>query len=407
MLSARLLAYQTLLLIESGNGDPEEASSLLVEAESYLIGHRLWDLEGLVRDLRRRIGDVLPRAPGVPGDQGTRSASSFKLVARSSVMKSVVSLIQRVASTSRPILITGETGAGKEVIARAIHEESRRSSGPFVSINCAAVPADLLEAELFGYRSGAFTGAERDRAGLLVSARSGTFLFDEIGEMPLTLQGKLLRLLDHARVRPLGGEEEVEIDVRYLFSTNRDLRARVEEGLFRRDLFFRLSALEVTVPPLRERLEDLPDLVRHFESKMAGGPQGGWLGGPQSGWSGGSKFDVGALRAFGSHSWPGNVRELENVMARLVLTCPNSADTVSAEAVRLALGKARSDGVFPSVLLRSRTLDQLQRQLEKDYLIQLHADRGRDLKAMAAELGITRRALYKRFKVLGVRHQDL
>ncbi len=263
-------------------------------------------------------------------------------------------------------------------------------SGPFVSVNCAALPEELLEAELFGYEQGAFSGAETDRAGLLRSAAGGTVLFDEIGETTLVLQGKLLRVLDRGRVRSIGSAEESEIDARFLFTTNRDLRALVDEGEFRQDLFFRLSSLEIAVPPLRERLDDLPVLMELVRQS--------------SGREDAPRFSEDATRVLAQHPWPGNVRELQNVVTRLVLS---ASEVIGPEDVQTALGKPSMAGFFKPAFLRSRPLDQLVTQLEREYLVQLHADRGGDLKAMAASLGITLQALYKRFKTLGVRPRDL
>ncbi len=253
------------------------------------------------------------------------------------------------------------------------------------------MPGELLEAQLFGYLRGAFSGAEEDHPGLLWSANGGTLLFDEISEMPLHLQAKLLRVLDSGRLRPLGGEAEVAVDVRYLFATNGDLHALLQEGKFRRDLFFRIKGFEIHVPPLRERLEDLPLLVEHFRALAGAG------GSPP-------RFEGPALRTFASHPWPGNVRELKNVVTRLVLTC---VEKVGEREARAALERTTAGQTFPPALLRSRPLVALLRLLELEYLTQLHADRAGDLDSMAAVLGITVRALYDRFKRLGLRVREL
>jgi DNA-binding NtrC family response regulator len=288
--------------------------------------------------------------------------------------------------------VSGETGTGKELVARAIHDESPRSAGPFVSINCASLPGELLEAELFGYRKGAFTGADEDRPGLLAGAARGTVFLDEVGEMPLGLQAKLLRALDQGRVRPVGGSAEVDLDARFVFATNRDLQALVDERGFRSDLYFRLSAFEIRMPPLRSRLEDLPLLVNHFRGAAAAGREA-------------PTFDEGAFRALAAHPWPGNIRELKNVVTRLVLT---QASRVSAADVNALLGRSAAETpVFPPALLRGHALADLHAILDREYLIQLHAERGGNVRALAASLGIKVRALYKRFQTLGIRPRDL
>ncbi|MCZ6792408.1 MAG: sigma 54-interacting transcriptional regulator, partial [Planctomycetota bacterium] len=451
MLSARLLAYETRLLLDRGRPDVARATALLVEAESFLIGRRLRDLENLVRALKRRIRSANPvgsgwasvapsvgrpatsypedllesvreeladlaqcleeelgdgKAPKVQRrldriaehlrqnlrsfeDRDVETAVAFtaaSILGRSPAVRRVVGLIRRFAACRVPVIVTGETGTGKELVARAVHGESSRRQGRFLSTNCAALPDQLLEAELFGYSRGAFSGAEKDHAGLLLEAHGGSFLFDEVGEMPLGLQSKLLRALDRGHVRPVGASEEIEIDVRFLFSTNHDLHRLVEEGKFRRDLYYRLGNFEIAVPPLRERLEDLPELVDHFRRQAA-----------ESGDA--PPFDESALRELSSYPWPGNIRQLENVVTRLVLT---SRREVGRADVRLVLGESCRDGLFSPAQLRSRPLKELHRQLEKEFLLQLHSDLGGDLKAMAGSLDITVRALYVRFRRLGI-----
>ena len=454
MLSARLLAYETGFLLDGGTIHLEEASFHLTEAESFLIGRRMQDLEALVRDLRRRIRAAAPPGRGMctppaprPGDspealelaEAVRGATgellerveeelgpdrvktlrkhlrdfeekvnsaqralegkeppaslpfrATSMLGESTAMREVRSLIRRIAPSSLPVLITGETGTGKELVARALHGESPRSSGPFVSLN-SALPEELLEAELFGYCRGAFTGAEVDRPGLLRKANGGTFFFDEIGDMPLSLQGKILRVLDHGSVRPLGSESEVKLDVRYLFSTHRDLQSLVQEKRFREDLLFRLRTLEISVPPLRERLEDLSTLVEYFSALASpAGPS--------------PSFGAEALRGLAAYAWPGNIRELENVVTHLIFT---SSEGISADDVRLSLSRDRAIGLLSTALLRSQPLADLLSQVEKEYLVLLHADRKGDLDAMAQSLGISVRALYKRFLRVGIKPSEL
>ncbi len=347
--------------------------------------------------LRRHLADFEERLSSAQRSiEGTPSALSpaaraASILGKSPGIRRVVSLCLRGASMELPVVITGETGTGKELVARAIHGESGRRSAPFVSLSGAALPAELLEAELFGHVEGAFSGAVGARPGLLRAAQGGTFLFDEIGELPLPLQAKILRVLDSRRLRPLGSEEETEIDVRFLFTTHGNLRSLVEEEKFRRDLFFRLNGLEIDVPPLRERIEDLPELVDHFRAAAVQG-----MDEPP-------EFDASALRALASHSWPGNVRELANAVMRLVLT---SQGTIGAEQVRSYLGSLPPDGLFSPALLRSRPLKGLIDALEREYILLVHAETGGDLEAVARKLGIRVRALYDRMKRLGIGKRD-
>jgi two-component system NtrC family response regulator len=213
----------------------------------------------------------------------------------------------RVAATDAAILITGESGTGKEVIARRIHVHSARAEKPFVAINCAAIPGELLESELFGHTRGAFTGAVRNRSGRFRQAEGGTLFLDEIGEIPLPLQPKLLRVLQEKVVDSVGSDAPIPVDVRILAATNRDLQERIREGGFREDLYYRLNVVELRVPPLRERGEDIPLLVKHFVKELAEGRD--------------IEVPAGVLARLQSHPWPGNVRELRNACERMVILC--------------------------------------------------------------------------------------
>ena len=232
------------------------------------------------------------------------------LVARSQSMRAVFALLQQAAPTKATILITGETGTGKEVAARAIHEISPRRGKPFLAINCAALPETLIESELFGHEKGAFTGAAERRAGCFEIATGGTLLLDEIGEMPIATQSKLLRVLEDRKVRRLGSTKEIDIDVRIIASTNRELRTAIQNGEFREDLYFRLNVFEVALPPLRDRLEDIPliaaalilELNRRHDCRI-------------------SDLSPEVIAVFQRHNWPGNARELRNVLERAVILC--------------------------------------------------------------------------------------
>jgi two-component system response regulator GlrR len=230
------------------------------------------------------------------------------VVARSPKMLEILRLLQEVARLETTVLIHGETGVGKELLARTLHFSGPRREKPFVAVNCAAIPEELFESELFGYRRGAFTGATEPRRGHFQLASGGTLLLDEVGEMPLALQSKLLRAIEEKKITPIGAERPVDIDVRFIATTNRDLQAAVERGDFRRDLFYRLSVLPIRVPPLRERMEDIPPLAEHFLAEAARRCKKPIRG-----------FSPAALQALLRYPWPGNVRELENVVERAVI----------------------------------------------------------------------------------------
>ena len=226
---------------------------------------------------------------------------------RSAAIGRLLDLTDRVAPSETTVLVTGESGTGKELVARRIHVRSERSEGPFVALNCAAVPPDLLESELFGHEKGAFTGATRSRKGRFRQASGGTLFLDEVAELPLSLQGKMLRVLQERLVDVVGADQPIPVDARIVAATNRDLRQRVDDGAFRQDLYYRLNVVELVVPPLRERVEDIEPLVRHFAARFARGRE--------------IVVPPGLIDEMARRPWPGNVRELENAVERLVVFC--------------------------------------------------------------------------------------
>ncbi len=235
------------------------------------------------------------------------------LIGKSEKMHDVFQLIESVAPSQSSVLILGESGTGKELVARAIHRRSRRASGPFLVINCSALPETLLESELFGYERGSFTGAYADKKGLFEEADGGTVFLDEIGEISLQVQVKLLRVLQDREVRRIGGADNVHVDVRIISATNRDLYQQVKKQLFREDLFYRLNVITIALPPLRDRIEDIPILAYHFLKKYVERADKG----DARPW----QISIDALQTLQQHNWPGNVRELENVMERAVVLC--------------------------------------------------------------------------------------
>src|SRR5437588_907656 len=301
---------------------PETAVILITAVDDYEAAVQAVKAGGATDYIRKSPGliDEIKIAIRKALEKGTLSRQNFafkrdaatrnsldNIVGSSSAMEKLKQTIRTVASTQSTILIYGESGTGKELVARAVHVCSPRATDPFVSINCGAFPETLLESELFGYVKGAFTGANQNKRGLFEVATEGTIFLDEISEMTLTMQVKLLRVLQERSVRPVGGTNEIAIDVRVIAATNRDLDRQVAENTFREDLYYRLSVIPVTVPPLRHRCEDLPLLVNHFLRKYA----------PAAGKSIASVKPA-ALSALANYDWPGNVRQLENTIERAV-----------------------------------------------------------------------------------------
>lgn len=310
------------------------------------------------------------------------------IVGRSSRMTELVAMIEKVAKSRANILIEGESGTGKELVSRAIHDASPRASGPFVAVNCGAIPETLIEAELFGHVAGAFTGATKARAGIFETANGGTLLLDEIGELPQQMQVKLLRAIQERLVRRVGEEKEREVDVRIVAATNRDLQNMVHAGQFREDLFYRLNVVRLRVPPLRERRDDIPLLARTFLLKFGGGTVEG--------------FTDDAMNALKAFAFPGNVRELENVVERAVALAGSNRIELSdlPDEVRSVAGVKATSGMTlpPEGLNLEGTLDALERTLIDQALT-----RSNGVKTHAAELlGLSFRSLRYRLKKLGM-----
>jgi len=243
-------------------------------------------------------------------------------------MRRVMAQVERVAASETRVCILGETGTGKELVARTLHEHSSRAGGPFVTVNCAAVPAELIESELFGHEKGSFTGAAARHIGKFEQAQHGTLFLDEIGDMPLAMQAKLLRVLEENEIERIGGDKPTAVDVRVIAATHRSLETLVQQGKFRQDLFHRIYVFPLMLPPLRQRTEDIPALVGHFVRQVCA--QNGWKETP---------FTPEAIEALQNYSWPGNVRELRNVVERMILLSPDGS--VDLNVVELALPTVR------------------------------------------------------------------
>jgi transcriptional regulator with PAS, ATPase and Fis domain len=307
------------------------------------------------------------------------------IVGRSKKMQEILALVERVAPTNSTVLIGGESGVGKDLIARAIHEKSRRASGPFLKINSTAIPENLLESELFGFEKGAFTGAVASKPGKFELADKGTIFLDEIGDVPPVTQVKLLRVLQEREFERLGGTKTVKVDVRLIAATNRDLRAALEEGTFREDLYYRLNVVPIDIAPLRERKEDIPDLVNLFVARFTGES-----GKPVEG------ISPQAMQILVNYHWPGNVRELQNIVERACALAKGSV--LEPGDIHLDDRRAKSGNGAPGFLPDGMTLEQWE-----DELVQEALRRANGNKSQAARLlGLSRNALRYRLSKIGI-----
>ncbi len=286
-----------------------------------------FDLKELISTVERALAQPVERQQAEPKDVGP----SMPLVGRSSAMQEIYRVIARMTQTDLTVMINGESGTGKELVARALHEFGKRKTGPFVAINMAAIPKELIESELFGHEKGAFTGALSRSSGRFEQANGGTLFLDEIGDMPMEAQTRLLRVLQEGEYTTVGGRTPISTDVRIVAATHQDLSGLIAKGQFREDLFYRLNVVPLRLPPLRERTGDIPDLVRHF---LANAEESGLPA---------KVVDTSALDRMKAHRWPGNVRELENMVQRLAALYPQ--EQITAEQVDIELSQARPVGV--------------------------------------------------------------
>jgi len=382
------------------------------EAGAYEYLPKPFDLTELLAIVGRALAE--PRSKPVdtrPND----SPDTMPLIGRSPAMQDIYRMLARMMQTDLTVMITGESGTGKELVARALHDFGRRRNGPFVAINMAAIPRDLIESELFGHEKGAFTGAQQRSSGRFEQAEGGTLFLDEIGDMPMEAQTRLLRVLQQGEYTTVGGRTPIKTDVRIVAATNKDLRALINQGLFREDLFYRLNVVPLRLPPLRERAEDIPDLVRHFFAQAE-------REGLQA-----KRIAKGGIDAMVQYPWPGNVRELENLVRRLAALYPQ--DEISEEiilnelysgapAVVQAQGETASQdlplgqsverylqryfrefgGELPPPGLYHRILAEVEYPL---VLAALAATQGNQIRA-AELLGVNRNTLRKKIRELGV-----
>lgn len=382
---ARQIRPEIEAVVMTGKPSQETAiAALRNEVFDYLTKPcRLADIAGLLgrvnerRHTKRQMAALTHRLRRAEGDS--------QLVGSGKGMAAVKQLIAKVAPTDSTVLIRGETGCGKELVARAVHDASLRAGQPLVAINCGALPENLIESELFGHCRGAFTGADAARTGLLEVADGGTIFLDEIGELPLSMQAKLLRVLETGDIRRLGDNQTVKVDVRVVCATHRDLEVMVEEGLFREDLMFRINTFEITVPPLRERPEDIATLATHLLRRHRSDGTDDRL------------FTEEAMRELMSHQWPGNVRELANVVEHAAILCdslPIDADDLPRHFGRRQLRKELREAGPMS--LREIEMVAIERSVERH---------GGNKPAAAEELGVSLKTLYNKLNAAEERKQ--
>jgi DNA-binding NtrC family response regulator len=348
---------------------PLSTDKLLLTVENAL---RLTRLETENRELRHRLG-------------------KHELVGSGPAMSKLLAQIDRVAASETRVCILGETGTGKELVARAIHEKSPRRENAFITLNCAAVPAELIESELFGHEKGAFTGAAGRHTGKFEQAEDGTLFLDEIGDMPLAMQAKLLRVLEEGEVERVGGDKPIKVNVRVIVATHRNLEDLVKKNEFRADLFHRVFVFPLTLPPLRDRKEDFPALVKHFARQVA----------KQNTWKE-KLFSEGAIGELRRYSWPGNVRELRNIVERIVLL--STEDVVTDDDVRLALpaGELSVAASAAGATSGQGTLEQRTASFEREVLLAEIRRHNFHMTNVARALGLERSHLYKKCQLLGI-----
>jgi len=383
----REFAPQTIFIMITAFASLESArDSMRRDAWDYIT--KPFDVE----DIRHRIDEALKRKnelnPTPSTEQNQSTGALFGMIGSSAAMDKIFDLIPRAASAKSNVLITGESGTGKELVARAIHYHSNRSENPFVVINCGGIPENLLESELFGYKKGAFTGAQHDKKGFLQVADNGTLFLDEVGDLPPTLQVKLLRVVQERTFTPIGATIEQTVDVRLIAATNKNLSAEVQAGRFREDLFYRLNVINIHLPPLRERKEDIPVLVEFFTRKFAREMQ----------------KDIGTISPFimdclCDHPFPGNIRELENLIEKSVALAKTS---IMLPDVFLEEQSMPTDDEAVEIPEDGVMLDDILNQIERRHIDTALKQADGTIKKAAQLLGITFRSLRYRLQKHGI-----
>jgi two-component system nitrogen regulation response regulator NtrX len=393
----RGLDGQAQVVMISGHGTIQTAVEA-TQLGAYDFLEKPLDTDRILLTLRNALHHVVLVNENVRLKQEVRA--QYEIVGTSKPIRNVIALIEKVAPTAARVLITGENGTGKELVARAIHALSPRASGPFVEVNCAAIPAELIESELFGHVKGSFTGAFSDRAGKFELADGGTLFLDEVGDMSLSAQAKVLRALQEGAISPVGSGKAVSVDVRVIAATNKDLESEIAMERFREDLLHRLNVIPIEVPPLRERRGDIAQLVQHFSEQLTKG-----AGLPAK------TFAAAALERLTAHDWPGNIRELKNAVERLLILA--SGSTITSGDVERLVGKGDgSTGRAPSApaagavgdadWLRAKTFEDFKQAAERAFLFSKLQQYDWNVSETARILNMPRSNLYKKIERYGL-----
>lgn len=393
ILKAVLNEYpDTSVIMISGYGTIEASVQAMKEGAFDFI-EKPFASKKLISCIERAINQGLQnKKSAIQEEEENESLSA--LIYQSKQMEEVIQLVKKVAKGNMNVLVTGESGTGKELIARAIHGLSKRSLNPFVPINCGALPEHLFESELFGHEKGAFTGAVKTKPGLLEFANYGTFFFDEIGDLSLNLQVKLLRMLEERKIRRVGGQKEIDIDVRIIAASNKDLVNAVKEEKFREDLFYRLNTIMINIPPLRERINDILILASHFMRELC-------LQNDEHE----KQFSSATIEALKSHPWPGNVRELQNMISRAFYLC----NTQVVQKNDLPLPKLGDRYPMNGEFLSSpykKAKEMMTEKFEIDYLTHHLKDKNGNISKTAEECGLDRRSIHRLIKKYNIIYKE-
>jgi len=391
----RALDPEAQVVMISGHGTIQTAVEA-TQLGAYDFLEKPLDTDRILLTLRNALQHVVLVTENVRLKQEVRA--QYEIVGSSKAIRHVIGLIEKVAPTPARVLITGENGTGKELVARAIHALNPRASGPFIEVNCAAIPTELIESELFGHMKGSFTGAFADRAGKFELADGGTLFLDEIGDMSLSAQAKVLRALQEGVISRVGSGKALPVDVRVLAATNKHLGAEIEEGRFREDLLYRLNVVPIHVPPLRERRGDIPQLITHFTNELT-----------QRGGLSAKEFDDAAVERLTAHDWPGNIRELKNAVERLLILA--SGPSVTQQDVERIVGKGEGDGGKGSSVgtgggdaawLRAATFEEFKQAAERAFLLGKLQEHDWNVSETARTLQMPRSNLYKKIERYGL-----
>jgi len=389
----RQLDAQAQVVMISGHGTIQTAVEA-TQLGAYDFLEKPLDTDRILLTLRNALQHVVLVSENVRLKQEVRA--QYEIVGSSKAIRQVIGLIEKVAPTPARVLITGENGTGKELVARAIHALSPRASGPFIEVNCAAIPTELIESELFGHMKGSFTGAFADRAGKFELADGGTLFLDEIGDMSLSAQAKVLRALQEGVISRVGSGKALPVDVRVIAATNKNLSAEIEQGRFREDLLHRLNVIPIQVPPLRERRADVGQLIAHFTAELT-----------KEGLAT-KEFEAAAVERLTAHDWPGNIRELKNAVERLLILA--SGPTVTQSDVERLVGKGNagrgkgtaSGAAGDAAWLRAATFEEFKQSAERAFLLGKLHENDWNVSETARTLQMPRSNLYKKIERYGL-----